>query len=62
MEQLDEEAGVLGGDAAHAEAALLFRAAHLFPGNEALRAGDFVGGSPQESTTQAVESREHAGR
>jgi hypothetical protein len=62
MEKLDEEARVLGGDAAHAEAALLLRAADLIPGNEKLSTGDFVGCSPQKSATQAVESREHTGR
>jgi hypothetical protein len=62
MKEFDEEAHVLSGDGAHAEATLLPWPADLIPGNETAIAGNFVSGGPQKSETQAVQSSEHTGR
>jgi hypothetical protein len=62
VEELDQEAGVLGGDGAHPKPSFFLWPADLVPGDEALGATDLVCGSPEEGVAEPVEGSEHARR
>jgi hypothetical protein len=62
VQELEQQAGVLVGDGAHAQPSLTFRTADTLPSDKALGTSDFIGGSPEEGAVESVEGGEHSRR
>jgi hypothetical protein len=60
VEELDQEAGILGGDGAHPKPTFFLRTTDLLPGHEAIGSTNLVRGSPEEGAVEPVEGGEHA--